>query len=313
MSKKLVAVVLTFVFWGCWAIPGITGTPVGELEMGRNFGSPITTNELNCIPTFGKAETGTPSDEGNDIVMLPNKNAYVTRKWPNPKKIPYVVDSSFGKASEFFFNAKARCAIGFAMNQYHKNTCIRFVPRTNETDYIQINRLDTQEYGEGAHHVTLSPSCYAYQAGTIMHELMHRVGFHHEHTRPDRDSYIAILWDNISNAWKAQYEIAKGSALISSYDYGSVMHYPLSNSMRTKKATGGVQIGQRKAFSAFTRMSKKLVAVVLTFVFWGCWAIPGITGTPVGELEMGRNFGSPITTNELNCIPTFGKAGKLSP
>ncbi len=63
----------------------------------------------------------------------------------------------------------------------------------------------------------------------------------------------------------------------------------------------------------FTRMSKQLVAVVLTFVFWGCWAIPGITGTPVGELEMGRNFGSPITTNELNCIPTFGKAGKLSP
>jgi hypothetical protein len=51
--------------------------------------------------------------------------------------------------------------------------------------------------GGGAHDVTLSPSCYQYQAGTIMHELMHRVGFHHEHTRPDRDKYVEILWDKI--------------------------------------------------------------------------------------------------------------------
>ena len=63
----------------------------------------------------------------------------------------------------------------------------------------------------------------------------------------------------------------------------------------------------------FTRMSKQLFAAVFTLVYLGCWAIPGITGTPVGELKMDRDFGSPITTNELNCIPTFGKAGKLSP
>ncbi len=51
--------------------------------------------------------------------------------------------------------------------------------------------------GAGAHDVTLSPSCYQYQAGTVMHELMHRVGFDHEHTRPDRDKYVNILWKNI--------------------------------------------------------------------------------------------------------------------
>jgi hypothetical protein len=34
-----------------------------------------------------------------------------------------------------------------------------------------------------------------------MHELMHRVGFHHEHTRPDRDTYIDVLWDKISDGW----------------------------------------------------------------------------------------------------------------
>ena len=52
--------------------------------------------------------------------------------------------------------------------------------------------------GAGAHVVALSPACYATQAGTVMHELMHRVGFGHEHTRPDRDTYIEVIWDQIT-------------------------------------------------------------------------------------------------------------------
>lgn len=33
--------------------------------------------------------------------------------------------------------------------------------------------------------------------GEITHEVMHTLGFSHEHTRPDRDRYVTILWDNI--------------------------------------------------------------------------------------------------------------------
>ncbi|XP_046438584.1 zinc metalloproteinase nas-4-like [Daphnia pulex] len=251
VSKKSETMVMAFVWFFCWTIQVITGTPVGSLEMDRDFGSPLTDEELECIPTFSKAASGTPMSEGNDIVILPNKNAYVNQKWPNPNEIPYVIDSTF--------DDKARCAIGYAMNHYHKNTCIRFVPRTDQNDYIQINRLDTENFscyssglgyyeGEGAHGVTLSPSCYAYQAGTIMHELMHRVGFHHEHTRPDRDEYIDVLWNEISDDWKAQYQIAEGSSLLLSYDYGSVMHYPLGTEMVTKQETD-IEIGQRKGLS----------------------------------------------------------------
>ena len=33
--------------------------------------------------------------------------------------------------------------------------------------------------------------------GTVIHEMMHAVGFFHEHTRLDRDQYVTIYWNSI--------------------------------------------------------------------------------------------------------------------
>ena len=41
--------------------------------------------------------------------------------------------------------------------------------------------------------------------GNIYHELFHALGFHHEHTRPDRDKHITVHWDNIKSSMKKNF------------------------------------------------------------------------------------------------------------
>ncbi|XP_054710814.1 astacin-like metalloprotease toxin 5 [Uloborus diversus] len=163
---------------------------------------------------------------GGDILGLnagQDRNAIVDNRqiWPNGI-IPYEKDPGL-KATVFDF------ILQMAFDDYKKKTCITFVPRTNEKDYIRIFP------GEGCYShvgrtgnqqpVSLGQGCGWY--GTVIHELGHVVGFFHEQNRSDRDDWLTIFWENVKEGMEDQFFKLKPeeNQLLTPFDYDSIMLY----------------------------------------------------------------------------------------
>lgn len=89
----------------------------------------------------------------------------------------------------------------------------------------------------GLQPIRLSATCATRE---ILHEVLHSLGFVHEHTRTDRDAYVDILWDNIDERFHAQFEKAPEVWMEPvrsfTFDYRSVMLYPPTLFARSKDA-----------------------------------------------------------------------------
>jgi hypothetical protein len=158
-------------------------------------------------------------------------NMVTQRRWKERSEdegrviVPYTIDSTFGGSD--------RSTIENALEDLEKRTgSLRFVRRNNEMHYIRVQRrsdLCSSVVGQWGNVQNLNLGTTCMKKGTIQHEFMHALGLHHEHTRPDREEYVAILWDNIVRDLRARinFEIEAGSDTLGSpYDYSSAMHYP---------------------------------------------------------------------------------------
>ncbi|XP_071323868.1 hatching enzyme 1.2 [Trachinotus anak] len=114
------------------------------------------------------------------------------------------------------------------MENIEKGTCVRFVPRTHQRDFIDIQQKSGcwSYLGARGGRQSLSlqsPDCL--QVGVISHEFMHALGFVHEQSRFDRDNYVTIMWPNIWRDRLRNFEKFKTDSLDLPYDYGSIMHF----------------------------------------------------------------------------------------
>ncbi|CAH0699125.1 unnamed protein product [Spodoptera exigua] len=104
-------------------------------------------------------------------------------------------------------------------------------------------------------YVKLADNCFGH--GTLIHEIMHTLGFSHMQSTYDRDDYVDIVWENIIPGHEANF-VKHSNESVSDfgvpYDYHSVMHYPdtaftANGSQTVIPLKDNVTIGQREGLS----------------------------------------------------------------
>ncbi|OXA39487.1 flavastacin isoform X2 [Folsomia candida] len=210
---------------------GPSGQPYPE-EMGSHFeGDIVVLNGSNWRQSSGLMDS-----------------AY---RWPD-STIIYEFDPKFDSNFKENFTR--------AMAHIMGRTCIRFKPLDKEDNYIYVtDRGDCSSAvgmrSMGRQELSLGKYCNCF--GTMVHEIVHALGFFHEQSRTDRDDYVTIFWDNIKPGEQNNFE-KKGKDIVDPffvpYDAYSIMHYGAYAFSKNGNATilsnnPEVEIGNRKELS----------------------------------------------------------------
>jgi hypothetical protein len=163
-------------------------------------------------------ENGTGKNGQRGALVIANAGS----RWTN-NTVVYLFDSALPEASRDKFLRAAAF--------WQANTQLRFVERTNQTNYQRISRRVPDDGAcfsnvgmrSGESLMQLPDSC---PQSAVTHELGHTIGLYHEQSRLDRDQQLVV---DVSRA-----RLEQGSQFVPQvengvsagpYDYGSIMHY----------------------------------------------------------------------------------------
>ena len=226
-TLRHVCAVLCSVFFVATMATVVPSATAQQIRQGIYRGMPVT-----YVVEHGKAifqgdivlEKVEPIDPQHPPSFGVDYSQYLWPKVGNQYQIPYVIASGTGDLSN----------LTTAIAQFNSTfSNIQFVALGTQTDYVSFYFNPDDYSGEceavvgrvgGEEQVGGSGSC---TLPTILHELGHVVGLWHEQSRPDRDTYVSVNYDNlikgsISN-FNQIYDNAQETTL---FDYASIMEYP---------------------------------------------------------------------------------------
>jgi len=113
-----------------------------------------------------------------------------------------------------------------AMAEWEASAGIDFIPRNGHADYIYIfnasGNFSMVGRTGGGQQLGMYNWNYRY---IIAHELGHALGLWHEQSRPDRETYVQIVYANIISGYEGNFDIEASNLYGTPYDFDSVMHY----------------------------------------------------------------------------------------
>ncbi|XP_062699107.1 seminal metalloprotease 1 [Aedes albopictus] len=183
-------------------------------EIGNHFEGDMILNPEQVMAT---------NDELRNVMI---KSKY---RWPH-NTVRYRIDIEKFGPSQLEYIRKA-------MDTIESVSCIKFVEAGQMAkNYVKIGFekpgcFATIGYQGKPQTLNLTPTRLesgCFRLGTIMHELLHTLGFYHQQSATNRDQYVKILWKNIEPEQKhnfKKYSYDKVTDFNIKYDYGSIMHY----------------------------------------------------------------------------------------
>lgn len=217
----------------------------------------IVEGDIDLGPAQTIQDTGTPpakKTSAGNITTAGITISYNNNLWPksgNVVQIPYTITSG---------NANVTAAI--AQFNATFSGIAQWLPRTTETDYVDFN-LDINDHS-GSGFSAVGRIGGKQQIGgsidvtvpTVLHEMGHAIGLHHEQSRADRDAYITLLSGNIIKTLKANFNpVTDNVQKTGLYDYASIMHYQAFTFSKNGEPTietipAGIPLSELGDFSA---------------------------------------------------------------
>uniref|UniRef100_A0A914WQ68 Metalloendopeptidase n=1 Tax=Plectus sambesii TaxID=2011161 RepID=A0A914WQ68_9BILA len=145
-------------------------------------------------------------------------------KWPTKANgvIPYFFAANL--------TAEKITVIQAAIKFWEDNACLKFeLNGAGSNSLLIFNGPGCYSYlgmTDGQQPFSIGDGCE--NLGTVTHELGHALGFYHEQSRYDRDSYVTVNLANVEAGMEGQFDKATPAEMnlySVPYDYGSVMHY----------------------------------------------------------------------------------------